>query len=118
MNCSLLGQPLSPDCHRISETSIEGPPLTIRCRAHAWRGQRGSAHPDLDIIRRVHEAFPQFPLAAYNVSGEYAMVKAAAAKGWLDERRVTLETLQSIKRAGADLLITYHALEAARWLQG
>jgi len=76
------------------------------------------ALPYLDIIRRVHEAFPQFPLAAYNVSGEYAMIKAAAAQGWLDERRVTLETLQSIKRAGADLLITYHALEAARWLQG
>ncbi len=74
------------------------------------------ALPYLDIIRRVRDAFPQLPLVAYNVSGEYAMVKAAAAQGWLDERRVTLETLQSIKRAGADLLITYHALEAARWL--
>ncbi len=72
----------------------------------------------LDIIRQIRDAFPQLPLVAYNVSGEYAMVKAAAAKGWLDERRVTLETLQSIKRAGADLLITYHALEAARWLRG
>ncbi|MEE8297240.1 MAG: porphobilinogen synthase, partial [Hyphomicrobium sp.] len=76
------------------------------------------ALPYLDIIRLIREAFPQLPLVAYNVSGEYAMVKAAAAQGWLDERRVTLETLQSIKRAGADLLITYHALEAARWLQG
>ncbi len=72
----------------------------------------------LDIIRCIRDAFPQLPLAAYNVSGEYAMIKAAAAQGWLDERRVTLETLLSIKRAGADLLITYHALEAARWLKG
>ena len=57
------------------------------------------------------------PLAAYNVSGEYAMIKAAAANGWLDERRVTLEVLTAIKRAGADIIITYHAKEAARWLQ-
>jgi porphobilinogen synthase len=55
-------------------------------------------------------------MAAYNVSGEYAMVKAAAANGWIDERRVQLEILTSIKRAGADLLITYAAKEAARWL--
>jgi porphobilinogen synthase len=58
------------------------------------------------------------PLAAYNVSGEYAMVKAAAARGWLDERRVVLEILTAIKRAGADLILTYHALDAARWLRG
>lgn len=70
----------------------------------------------LDVIRRVKQAHPEIPLAAYNVSGEYAMVKAAAANGWLDERRTTLEVLTSIKRAGADLILTYHAKEAARWL--
>ncbi len=73
--------------------------------------------PYLDVIRRVKEAFPELPLAAYNVSGEYSMVKAAAANGWVDERRVVLELLTGFKRAGADLIITYHALEAARWLQ-
>jgi porphobilinogen synthase len=72
----------------------------------------------LDVIRTVKEAYPELPMAAYNVSGEYAMIKAAAANGWLDEARVTLETLTSIKRAGADLIITYHALDAARWLKG
>ncbi len=71
----------------------------------------------LDVIRAVREAFSELPLAAYNVSGEYAMIKAAAAKGWVDEARVTLETLTSIKRAGADLIISYHALDAARWLK-
>src|SRR5512142_3236860 len=70
----------------------------------------------LDVIRVVKDAFPKLPMAAYNVSGEYAMVKAAAANGWVDESKVTLETLTSIKRAGADVIITYHALEAARWL--
>jgi porphobilinogen synthase len=70
----------------------------------------------LDIIRRAKERFA-VPLAAYNVSGEYAMVKAAAARGWLDERRVVLEILTAIKRAGADLILTYHALDAARWLR-
>ena len=70
----------------------------------------------LDVIHRVHEAFPELPLVAYNVSGEYAMIKAAAANGWIDETKVTLETLTSIKRAGADLIITYHAKDAARWL--
>jgi porphobilinogen synthase len=69
----------------------------------------------LDIIRRVKERFG-VPVAAYNVSGEFAMVKAAAAKGWIDERRVTLEILTSIKRAGADMILTYHARDAARWL--
>jgi porphobilinogen synthase len=71
----------------------------------------------LDVIRTVKEAFPELPMAAYNVSGEYAMVKAAAANGWIDEAKVTLETLLSMKRAGADLIITYHALDAARWLK-
>ncbi|MDW8339099.1 MAG: porphobilinogen synthase, partial [Thermoleophilia bacterium] len=70
----------------------------------------------LDVVRRVHERHPELPLAAYNVSGEYAMVKAAAARGWLDERAVVLELLTGIRRAGADLVITYHAKDAARWL--
>jgi porphobilinogen synthase len=70
----------------------------------------------LDVIRVVKDAFPGLPMAAYNVSGEYSMVKAAAANGWVDESRVALEILTSIKRAGADLIITYHALDAARWL--
>lgn len=69
-----------------------------------------------DIIYRTKERFG-LPVAAYNVSGEYAMVKAAAANGWLDEKRIVLEALVSMKRAGADLLITYHALDAARWLR-
>jgi porphobilinogen synthase len=75
------------------------------------------ALPYLDVIRRVRDAFPELPLAAYNVSGEYAMLKAAAANGWLDERTVVLETLTAIKRAGADLILTYHAREAAQWLK-
>jgi porphobilinogen synthase len=70
----------------------------------------------LDIVRRVKERFG-VPVAAYNVSGEFAMVKAAAQHGWIDERRVTLEILTSIKRAGADMILTYHALDAARWLK-
>ena len=71
----------------------------------------------LDIIREVKDTFG-YPTAAYHVSGEYAMLKAAAANGWLDEERVTMEILTSIKRAGADMIITYAALEAARWLKG
>jgi porphobilinogen synthase len=71
----------------------------------------------LDVIRVVKDAFPELPLAAYNVSGEYAMVKAAAANGWIDEAKVTIETLTGMKRAGADLIITYHAVEAAKWLK-
>jgi len=70
----------------------------------------------LDLIWRVKEAFG-YPLAAYNVSGEYAMIKAAAKNGWLDERACVMEALTSIKRAGADLIITYHAREAAQWLR-
>ena len=70
----------------------------------------------LDIIRRVKERF-RVPVAAYNVSGEFAMVKAAAAKGWIDERRVTLEILTSIRRAGADTILTYHARDVAKWLK-
>jgi len=71
----------------------------------------------LDVIRVVKDAFPELPMAAYNVSGEYSMIKAAAQNGWVDEEKVTLETLTAIKRAGADLIITYHALDAARWLK-
>jgi porphobilinogen synthase len=70
----------------------------------------------LDIIRRVKERF-EVPVAAYNVSGEFAMVKAAAQKGWIDERRVALEILTGIKRAGADMILTYFALDVARWLR-
>lgn len=70
----------------------------------------------LDIIRRVKETFG-VPVAAYNVSGEFAMVKAAAAKGWIDERRVTLEILTSIRRAGSDMILTYHARDVAKWLK-
>jgi porphobilinogen synthase len=74
------------------------------------------ALPYLDVVRRVKEA-TRLPLVAFNVSGEYAMVKAAAAAGFLDERAVVLEALTSIRRAGADIVITYHAKDAARWLQ-
>ncbi|WP_435017628.1 porphobilinogen synthase [Tundrisphaera sp. TA3] len=70
----------------------------------------------LDVARRIKDRF-NVPLAAYNVSGEYAMVKAAAANGWIDERRIVLETLTGFKRAGIDMILTYHALDAARWLQ-
>ncbi|WP_312201570.1 porphobilinogen synthase [Anaerospora hongkongensis] len=69
----------------------------------------------LDIIRQVKDNFT-LPVAAYNVSGEYAMIKAAAEKGWIDEKRTVLETLLSMKRAGTDIIITYHAMDAARWL--
>ena len=70
----------------------------------------------MDIIWRVKE-MTDLPVAAYNVSGEYSMVKAAALNGWIDEKKVTLETLTSFKRSGADLILTYHAKDAARWLQ-
>ncbi|MGB9704251.1 MAG: porphobilinogen synthase [Pyrobaculum sp.] len=71
----------------------------------------------LDVIRLVKTHYPWAPLAAYNVSGEYSMVKAAASQGYIDERIVTLEILTAIKRAGADVILTYHALDAARWLR-
>ena len=74
------------------------------------------ALPYLDIVRQARDRF-DVPIVAYNVSGEYAMVKAAAQLGWIDERRVTLETLTAIKRAGASRTITYHAKDAARWLR-
>lgn len=71
----------------------------------------------LDIVRQVRDCINR-PVAVYNVSGEYAMVKAAAANGWIDEKRIVLETLTSMKRAGADIIITYHAIDAAKWLKG
>jgi porphobilinogen synthase len=74
------------------------------------------ALPYLDIVRAVREKF-DVPVAAYNVSGEYAMVKAAVQKGWLEEKRVVLEILTSIQRAGAGIILTYHAKDAARWLK-
>lgn len=70
----------------------------------------------LDVVRQVRDSF-DLPVAVYNVSGEYAMVKAAAANGWVDERQIVLETLLGMKRAGAEMIITYHALDAARWLR-
>jgi len=74
------------------------------------------AMPYLDVIQRVRDRF-DVPVAAYNVSGEYAMVKAAVQRGWLDEKRVVLEILTGIQRAGADMILTYHAKDAARWLK-
>ncbi len=74
------------------------------------------ALPYLDVIRRAKDA-TAFPMAAYSVSGEYSMLKAAAANGWIDERRAVLETLTSIRRAGADMILTYHAKDAAEWLE-
>ena len=70
----------------------------------------------LDVLRTVHDRF-DVPIAAYNVSGEYSMVKAAAANGWIDEKRIVLENLIAIKRAGADIIITYHSLDAAEWIE-
>ena len=70
----------------------------------------------LDVVRLVRDNIVQ-PMAVYNVSGEYAMVKAAAQNGWIDEKRIVLETLTSMKRAGADIIITYHAIDAAKWLK-
>ncbi|MDX8408111.1 MAG: porphobilinogen synthase, partial [Mariprofundaceae bacterium] len=69
----------------------------------------------MDIIREVKNV-TNLPMAVYNVSGEYAMIKAAAEKGWIDEKRVVLETMLGFKRAGADLILSYHALDVARWL--
>lgn len=75
------------------------------------------ALPYLDIVRLVRERFPGVPLAAYNVSGEYSMIKAAAEKGWLDERACALESLLAVRRAGASITITYWAKQAAAWIQ-
>jgi porphobilinogen synthase len=75
------------------------------------------ALPYLDVVSRVRET-TRLPVAAYSVSGEYAMIKAAAQNGWLDERAAVLEALTGIKRAGADIIVTYHAPDVARWLSG
>ena len=74
------------------------------------------AGPYLDVVRRVKDTFGM-PTAAYQVSGEYSLIKAAAERGWLDERRVVLESLTGIRRAGADIILTYFAPEVARWLR-
>ena len=75
------------------------------------------ALPYLDVVARTRDRFPEMPLVAYNVSGEYAMIKAAALNGWLDEREAVLEMLAGIKRAGAEMIITYHAKDVCRWLK-
>ncbi len=75
------------------------------------------ALPYLDVLRRIRET-TDLPIAAYNVSGEYSMIKAAAQNGWLDEERAVMESLTGIKRAGADIIISYHAPDVARWLEG
>ena len=69
----------------------------------------------LDVVKAARERF-DLPLVVYNVSGEYAMVKAAAEKGWIDEKKIVSENLIAMKRAGADIIITYHALDAAKWI--
>jgi porphobilinogen synthase len=74
------------------------------------------ALPYMDVLRTVKDAHPGIPLGAYNVSGEYAMIKAAAANGWIDARGTTLELLTGLKRAGADFILSYHAIEAAAWM--
>ena len=89
----------------IERDLAEGADMVMVKPALAW----------LDVVRAARERV-DVPLAAYNVSGEYAMVKAAAERGWLDEERIVLETLTGIRRAGADLILTYHAKDAARWL--
>ena len=76
------------------------------------------ALPYLDVIRQAADRFPGVPLAAYNVSGEYSMLKAAVARAWLDERPTVLETLTAIRRAGANIILTYWAKDVARWLRG
>ena len=75
------------------------------------------AHTYLDVIVRVKQAYPGLPLAAYHTSGEYALIKASAEKGWLDERKGVIEILTSIHRAGADFIITYYAKQVAEWMQ-
>ena len=69
----------------------------------------------LDIVKSARERF-DFPIAVYNVSGEYSMVKSASQKGWIDEKRIVMENITAMKRAGADIIITYHALDVAEWL--
>ena len=70
----------------------------------------------LDVLRAASERF-DYPMAVYNVSGEYSMVKAAAGNGWIDERRIAMENMLAMRRAGADIIITYHALDVAGWMK-
>lgn len=90
----------------VEEDIAEGADLIIAKPAMAY----------MDIIRAIHENY-NVPIVAYNVSGEYAMVKAAAANGWIDEKKIVMENMIGMKRAGAKMIITYHALDVARWLK-
>ena len=90
----------------VEEDIAEGADLIIAKPAMAY----------MDIIRAIHEKY-NVPIVAYNVSGEYAMVKAAAANGWIDEKKIVMENMIGMKRAGAKMIITYHALDVARWLK-
>jgi len=114
------GKPIPNDKSTYQMDPANGREAIIECQLDESEGadilmvKPGLAY--LDVIYRLRQASEQ-PIAAYNVSGEYAMVKAAAERGWIDERAVTLETLLSFKRAGADLILTYHACDAATWLR-
>jgi len=114
------GKPIPKDKATYQMDPANGREAILECQLDESEGadilmvKPGLAY--LDIIYRLRQESEQ-PIAAYNVSGEYAMVKAAAERGWIDERAVTLETLLSFKRAGADLILTYHACEAAAWLR-
>jgi porphobilinogen synthase len=114
------GKPIPNDKSTYQMDPANGREAILECQLDESEGadilmvKPGLAY--LDIIYRLRQESEQ-PIAAYNVSGEYAMVKAAAERGWIDERAVTLETLLSFKRAGADLILTYHACDAAAWLR-
>jgi porphobilinogen synthase len=114
------GKPIPNDKSTYQMDPANGREAILECQLDESEGadilmvKPGLAY--LDIIYRLRQETEQ-PIAAYNVSGEYAMVKAAAERGWIDERAVTLETLLSFKRAGADLILTYHACDAAAWLR-
>ena len=114
------GKPIPKDKATYQMDPANGREAILECQLDESEGadilmvKPGLAY--LDIIYRLRQETEQ-PIAAYNVSGEYAMVKAAAERGWIDERAVTLETLLSFKRAGADLILTYHACDAAAWLR-
>ena len=114
------GKPIPKDKATYQMDPANGREAILECQLDESEGadilmvKPGLAY--LDIIYRLRQESEQ-PIAAYNVSGEYAMVKAAAERGWIDERAVTLETLLSFKRAGADLILSYHACDAAAWLR-
>ena len=99
---------------RASDQAIE---RQVQCVNERAAPPKMCIRDSLDVVRAVRERF-DVPVGAYNVSGEYAMVKAAARNGWIDEQRVTLEILTGIARAGASFILTYHAKDAARWLKG